>query len=443
MNRPPYSVYLITHKLPRNQSKQYVGLTIRTLQARLQAHRGTAARKGKKVAKGSLGEAMRIEFQRNPRSKAFDIALLSTHRSLNAVRRAEIRAIEKWGTVAPYGYNLMRGGSSVGGPSNSKSVTVEAGDKRTTFESLAALCRVMCPDDLSDETFYFRVVRRRESGWSLEQAIGLVPGPDRRTTERSRYARSSGVSQATLRSRDHRRKTRLAPFVIELPHPNEVRRKVSAAEFSRITGISKSTVLYRAKKLGEVALNAWSRGRLLKAMLTSSARSTTITVIVPSRSDAVEGTIRALARRFERGKKGGGRFLADTIRARLAKLPFPKRVRNDDVLAALGLTETLPSQRMSSVQAHVRRTYCDDWTVRQGTRLIKFGNQADFCRAVIAALPTKRSLSEVQKSHTFLTCDRSKRHARLQKWVSNQAKVGRSPTDIARSLDMLSRLFKR
>jgi hypothetical protein len=143
MNRPPYSVYLITHKLPRNQSKQYVGLTIRTLQARLQAHRGTAARKGKKVAKGSLGEAMRIEFQRNPRSKAFDIALLSTHRSLNAVRRAEIRAIEKWGTVAPYGYNLMRGGSSVGGPSNSKSVTVEAGDKRTTFESLAALCRVM------------------------------------------------------------------------------------------------------------------------------------------------------------------------------------------------------------------------------------------------------------------------------------------------------------
>ncbi|MDX0482332.1 hypothetical protein GOL95_31630 [Sinorhizobium medicae] len=116
-----YQTYFIEHRNAQDELvKSYVGVTIRSLEDRLSAHSRAASRAERSISPYSLGHAIRQELLADPENASrFSIRQLSIHESQTKMLADENIWIEKLGTMAPNGYNLIPWGRSAGGVGNS------------------------------------------------------------------------------------------------------------------------------------------------------------------------------------------------------------------------------------------------------------------------------------------------------------------------------------
>lgn len=323
-----HSIYLIEH---RESGRRYVGLTTRTIEARVRAHRYDAMRQGRARAEGSLAAAIRETIQAG---RGFDtdfrVALLQSGLTADDVRDAEVRWIERMGSAAPAGYNKMPGGRSLGGPGNARPVTLHHPHHgEVTHSSLYkaitlrnAELRAAGQNTLLHSTVYERL----DMGWSPEEALGYIRHEDGRgdrgaVTYGGRTYRSlraiadeTGQSIATLRSRLHRaqrtgntnpdlavdRRNTPAPrnFIL-LPDPdapNSVTR-LHVNEFAARTGVARSTVVHRVGQLRDKGydVETMDQVELVRELTTDEERRTVIQLTLPNARTLVGG-IRELVR---------------------------------------------------------------------------------------------------------------------------------------------------
>jgi hypothetical protein len=116
-------VYVVTHV---NSGKQYVGITVQTLDRRWEYHLDQA-RAGHIKNKRSLHAAIR-KFG----ADEFAIERIDTGSSKGSLEAKERKWIKKLGTLIPNGFNISTGGTS--GGSNSRALTVDG----ITFPSVKA-----------------------------------------------------------------------------------------------------------------------------------------------------------------------------------------------------------------------------------------------------------------------------------------------------------------
>lgn len=108
-------IYLITHKL---SGKQYVGLTIQTMERRWQEGHIIQAVAGSIKSEESLHAAIR-EYG----SEAFDFKIIDKGTTKKDLEIKERKWIKKLNTLVPNGYNISTGG--VSGGSNKKPTTID------------------------------------------------------------------------------------------------------------------------------------------------------------------------------------------------------------------------------------------------------------------------------------------------------------------------------
>ncbi len=331
-------IYKIAHTLPDGTEKLYVGLTVQTLKERFDAHMHQVSR-ARNRATGSLGEAIRIAYQKGLKSAEFKISELQACGSEVEAKSAEAEWITRLDTKTPHGYNIMPGGSSLGGPSNSIPLELLVEGVRKTYSSIAEACREFAV--VRGEPFerlYPRVRARISAyGWSPEEAFELDPRQDGRSTDLAVQARAAGENIATRRSRVYREKLRKEATIAgkcRLPHPvDPTAGPVSARRFAEMTGIAASTVRYRAKQIAAVK-HELSPHAIIAHVLGPQDRSHRLTVMLGD-GTRVSGSKNELAKLFEKRTYPEGRFRASTIRVRLRKIASAPS--NGDILWALGL----------------------------------------------------------------------------------------------------------
>ena len=145
-------VYLVRH---RASGKPYVGVTMGSIEERWQQHVERAF-SDKRLSTRGLHFAMRTEGV-----EAFSVELLHKAKSHGELCESEAQYIASHNARYPTGFNLNGGGG--GARTKGRSVAVEG--KR--YPSITAACR------------HFEVERRQvnqrlNSGWSMEEALGLV-----------------------------------------------------------------------------------------------------------------------------------------------------------------------------------------------------------------------------------------------------------------------------
>ena len=211
---------------------------------------------------------------------AYAVRTLETTDDPVQARQLEALWIARLGSAAPFGYNLMPGGSSLGGPANSAEVVMNDPDLGTLrYSSASAAIRAVNDRrrqagqrPLEAGTVYARL----DQGWPPEKALELEPRVDQRGRRAAfiwkgkcyetlrAVSEAEAVPIATLRSRLHRsrvagrcssddvagdrrrsrsggRQRGLSP----VPDPDGNGGTVSLADFARRTGIPKATVTHR------------------------------------------------------------------------------------------------------------------------------------------------------------------------------------------------------
>ncbi len=298
--------------------------------------------------------------------EAFQITMLGTASSPGAARRLERKWIERLGTKYPTGFNLMPGGSSLGGPSNAQPVRVKHPVRgRTLYPSLMSAV-----EDISRERVQsgrapmaLGAVYARLHQWSAEQALELVPHRDGRRLRAPFYwrgvvyrtihevAQAEGLCIATIRSRlwrarragcgpDHdmatdrrrqrahgRQGARGRPPRSLLPHPLEQNRaSVSAAIFERLTGVAASTALSRLHRFADGREpSTLPRAELLAALTQSQVAPIMLELELPGEgvlTGCVRGLIRqVLADPHLRWARSDPWLTFSAMRSRLRRIP--------------------------------------------------------------------------------------------------------------------------
>lgn len=165
-----YKLYLIRNK---KSPKQYVGITIGSLESRLKQH-FSAARRGRK---GALQNAINFYGEEN-----FTIELIANNaRSFEELQDLEINEIAKRDCIKN-GYNTAYGGSL----GTSKQITVDG----RTFPSFAQAAEHY---GLAVEVFAQRVTKLR---WTPEEAVGLV---ERDWDGKSKSIKVDGIEFTSIR----------------------------------------------------------------------------------------------------------------------------------------------------------------------------------------------------------------------------------------------------
>jgi hypothetical protein len=148
-------IYLVINLV---NGKQYVGQTMRTVEDRWETHI-QSAKKETQRGKHSLAQAI-LDFG----ISAFSIRQMDTASTHSDLNRLERYWIKKSNTLAPYGYNLNRGGSGV---SKGQPVIVNG----VKYCSISDAAREY---NLKDRL----VLDRLRYGWEIEQALELKPAPE-------------------------------------------------------------------------------------------------------------------------------------------------------------------------------------------------------------------------------------------------------------------------
>ena len=376
-------VYRIRRK---SDDRSYVGVTQRQIEVRKTLHIYFAKRPNHNHRSGGLAEAIR-EAERSGLVPAeeFEITLLESCSDPEMARSLERQWIAKLNTAFPHGFNLAKGGASLGGPGNARPVTISRpGGEPAKFQSIMAAVGALNSQRRSngDPTLGLGTVYARlQSGQSPRAALGLTQRLDlrRKRAEPFRYRGRTHVSLHTvssrknipidtLRSRLHRARIagianadigfdrrlpgsprrndagpgRLPPM--SLPHPTDAEAPpVSAAEFARLTGIPKATVTHRFNRVlagdfGDPA--ALTRQQILDILILKTERRIVIALPVPD-GQVLHGGVRELIRHLfaqpallaVRHERLG----PSAIRARLRKLPrWPLPAAAGDISWAFG-----------------------------------------------------------------------------------------------------------
>ena len=165
-----YKLYLICNK---KSPKQYVGITIGSLESRLKQH-FSAARRGRK---GALQNAINFYGEEN-----FTIELISNNaRSFDELQDLEINEIAKRDCIKN-GYNSAYGGSL----GTSKQITVDG----RTFPSFAQAAEHY---GIDVAVFSLRITRLK---WTPEEAVGLV---ERNWSGKSKSIKVDEIEFASIR----------------------------------------------------------------------------------------------------------------------------------------------------------------------------------------------------------------------------------------------------
>jgi hypothetical protein len=390
-----YTIYQIAHAMPNGQQKSYVGLTQRSLGERLNAHFNESTRsKVRGISHFSLGYAVREHIRNRadvPLQDAFSITLLETFDTLEAMRAGESHWIGKLGTMAPNGYNLMRGGSSVGGPANAVPCDICLGNKVQTFRSFTAAARAVAhsygiTDAEKVASFIGRANMRIHTGWHLAEALGLEPRVDGRRTALSVGAREAGENVDTARSRAHRQKERDKRTVAvgtrhKLPSPDDISVMLPAPVVFKALGVSQTTGHHRLRKI-ETELDSMTPQAILEYLRTPKDRSKPVSVVLPGGQRIVMG-VNALAEAYQRTGHG---FQA--IKARLRKLG--DGATNQELLIAIGIAPKPVNQKAIKQAAPVsRKKHCSQWVIHGADGIREFINQKAFLEACYNALLQK------------------------------------------------------
>ncbi len=135
----PFAIYVITEQVT---GRQYVGVTGQTVQARFTGHLYDAMSRTKARRPGSLAEAIiRTVASGVAYRQAFSVRRLDTAEDPAAARMLEAAWIAQLGTAAPAGFNLMPGGSSLGGPANARPIVVSDEGGEQHYPSLSRAIR--------------------------------------------------------------------------------------------------------------------------------------------------------------------------------------------------------------------------------------------------------------------------------------------------------------
>ncbi len=416
-----FRTYCIDHRTAQGEIiKSYVGVTIRSLERRLSAHLREASRAKRSISLYSLGHAIREELRGGAgNSGRFSIRELGVHQSQAEMLEHEALWIEKVGTMAPNGYNLMPGGSSAGGLGNTKPVELFVDGALMSFKSIAeAAYALATAANIDPAKFQARAYSRIDNGWTVAEAFDLEPHEDGRTTERSRKAAAEGRLLATVRSKDYRDLLKTKQPKIRkgslLPHPTEEGRMVTIDQFIKISELPKSTVTHRLKRIWPIEKLA--REEVIKKLTTKEDRRRIFEFMHDGK--LVREGVNELAARFE--TPGGNTRAA--IKKRLNSLA--DTAGQTEILQAVGLLER-PSKRhlVPAKPVSSKRIHLADWSVAYGSQYVKLPRQMDFVRWLLSFL------------HPSLEGE-EKRDAgyRLQKRVTALAKKGRKPWEIAHLL---------
>lgn len=332
-----YMIYKINHHVA-GSTMSYIGLTSRDIRERLLAHFYEASRLQKRgISKYSLGYAIREHKRRNPTvplESAFSIEVLERNLTKEAVGLEEARLIRLHKTLFPIGYNIMKGGESLGGPSNSSSCEVLIDGVLNQFGSFTAAANSVAERNGIKNTRQFlgRAKARMHTGWSLRQALSLEPRADGRRTELSVYAHNSGISLATLRSQKFRDslKSNRAPQArpVQLPNPYNPCQRVSQRKAFQLLGISQATGRHRLQQI-DSKFSSMTPEEILKHISTPQDRTKRLSFVLPDGSRIIGG-INELARKYSRPGLG---FSA--IKRRLREVEGSPA--NHELLAAIGL----------------------------------------------------------------------------------------------------------
>lgn len=348
-----YTIYMIERLV---DCRRYVGLTARTIEARIRAHIYDAKREGRARSADSLGTAIRKSIQAG---RSFDQdfrgAVLQTGLTAEEARQAEARWINRLESSAPAGFNKLPAGS-LGGPGNAQPVTLLhpiRGD--VTHASLYSAINVRNAElrATGEKTLLPSTVYERISlGWTPEEALGYLPHQDGRGERdpvryrTKRYASLAAVAKvtgeqiSTLRSRLHRaqragisdpdlsidRRSMAAPrTIILLPDPNCPTNgiKLHVNEFAARTGVPRSTIVFRVGRMLEDGLDVeqMDQAEFVKRLITEEDRRIPIQLRLDDR--ILDGGIREVVRQVlgnaELETSRDERLGESAIRARLRR----------------------------------------------------------------------------------------------------------------------------
>lgn len=440
-----YKIYKLTHVDGDGQViKSYVGVTIRELPARLKAHLNEAVRGKRNIFPHSLGSAIRREIELGKvLEECFSIELLEKCASVEEMLDGEERWIAEIGTMAPTGYNVMPGGRSAGGPSNSKPVHVFADGKLKEFPSISSAARARAAElgKRNVENFVGLVLARiGQMGWTHAEALEYDDHEDGRRTELSRRARDAGELVATVRSREYRRSTKAdrerIPKGFMLPAPDGSGQQVNIVRFAEQAGLSKATVTHRLHRIYK-DISRMTIREVIAALVTAVERAKTIVVHLPN-DQQIKGSRNELAKAFSEGEYKGYRVVPnlgrEALRARLRKAG--DAASNDELLIALGVKAPDTSARVIPAKpVHRRKLRASGYVVMaDDKRQRRFIKQADFVRACLAGLV---ELNQVEKWVSPKAETAKERELSLQKKVTQMMK-SLTPTEVAKEFGVLN-----
>jgi hypothetical protein len=447
-----YTIYQITYRPPFGNGKRYVGLTQRTLQVRLKAHFNESTReKPSGISPFTLGYAIRDHLQKfpnEPLKDAFVIELLQVYATLDEMRDGEGFWIDNLRTMAPEGFNIMRGGSSVGGPSNAKPCEIFLGGRLQTFSSFTAAGKaVASANGVVDPNAVKRFIDsakmkmrgtkgKPESKYSLAEALGIEPREDGRWTDVSRAAKVAGRSVDTERSRHQRQKLRDQRLVDgvttgQLPCFYNPTLRVSQSAVFEALGISASTGRYRLAQIA-AQLDLMTTREIHEHLRKPQDRSKPITVDMPDGQRVILG-MNALAKAHARPGHG-----VAIIKARLRKLGA--NPSNDELLIAIGLVaKEAKSSKVIPVQPVSRKKHCSNWTITKGTRTKIYASQKAFIVACHKAL-----LMHPDRAYWLGNnpANIHKAHRSLQHRISNATRDGKTPQQLAEAFAIIDDLLE-
>lgn len=169
----------------RRSGRGYVGLTRRPVAVRVGAHDLLARCRPDLGRPGSLLAAVRQAYDRGLAfHEAFGVRVLAHASSPQQARELERLWIARLRTAAPLGFNLMPGGSSLGGPGDTEPVSVRHRQRgRLHYGSLMdAVADINRERQQSGKASLSLggVYARRTLGWTIEEVLELKRHADGR-----------------------------------------------------------------------------------------------------------------------------------------------------------------------------------------------------------------------------------------------------------------------
>lgn len=357
-----FIIYSITNK---NNNKQYIGVTQRTLDQRVRSHLSESKNKG--THPDGLPAALREMHQKG---LLFDQCFTTEIIESNLPTKEYALSREKHyvtllNTRVPFGYNVLNGGSSAGAINNAKPITIELEDKSYNFKSIIDAVSFVNSDSKTTNLLDHTVRMRLAADWTIHEAFNLEPHTDKRTLRNpfiyngelfhsiGPVSKATGISNETLRSRIYRRKNLPNHDISQripgkknsssnLPHPQDATLDgITSREFSIITKIPQTTVSSRAKRYRESNASTENRDDLLHYILKRKDRIIYVELTLAN-GIHIKESLNSFAKRVETGNGLEGyknpHLTVHTIRSRLQKYfketPPPT---TEGILKALGL----------------------------------------------------------------------------------------------------------